>query len=62
MIKLLPVVLSPPGVTVPQIQKEHHIAQQTGQTSLEITRNKPINQSIKHHVAKQTRQTSLEIT
>jgi len=46
MIKLLPVVLSPPGVTVPQIQKEHHIAQQTGQTSLEITRNKSINQSI----------------
>ena len=46
MIKLLPVVLSPPGVTVPQIQKEHHIAQQTRQTSLEITRNKSINQSI----------------
>jgi len=43
-------------------QKEHHVTQQTGQTSLEITRNKPINQSIKHHVAKQTRQTSLEIT
>ena len=46
MIEVLPMVLSPPGVTVPQIQQEHHVAQQTGQTSLEITRNQSINQLI----------------
>ena len=64
MIELLPMVLSPPGVTVPQIQQEHHVAQQTGQTSLEITRNQSINQSIYHqtstivasHVTQQTGQ------
>ena len=64
MIEFLPMVLSPPGVTVPQIQKEHHVAQQTGQTSLEITRNqiKSTNQPIYHqtstkgasHVTQQT--------
>ena len=68
MIEFLPMVLSPPGVTVPQIQKEHHVAQQTRQTSLEITRNQSINKFIiklqqkEHHVAQKNRQTSLEIT
>ena len=51
MIELLPMVLSPPGVTVPQIQQEHHVAQQTGQTSLEITRDQSINQSIYHQTS-----------
>ena len=53
MIEFLPMVLSPPGVTVPQIQKEHHVAQQTRQTSLEITRNqiKSTNQPIYHQTS-----------
>ena len=62
MIEFLPMVLSPPGVTVPQIQKEHHVAQQTRQTSLEITRTQSTNQPIYHqtstkgasHVTQQT--------